>query len=612
MHAYVYTPRRTTILYPNSKPKHTFSPTIIEYSGRPPSPPPLRRPDAIKKQVRVEASELEEKARALRAEADSLMDEFQNAGGPPLGVQLGQLLLTKDDYIKRILSAWDTKNKGEFQKGEFRVNLRNTGIQTTAGEADALFDSWDDDKGGSLDMKELKLALIKCQNSAKAWNDSQLYDPNITKANALRKQAVLADQAAKATAEAAALEAELNEFTARMHARADVRLGALLSRRKIRAGAVVTNWARGKGEHAGELSKKEFREAVQALGMKETGPTPTTAADIDAVFDTFDEDGGGYMDADEAKEMVKGLQLAAEGAEHDKFLMERRVHKIWAQASKKAAQAFIPVVDDKQTPEMAMNTVKPEPTTAEKAAEEKKHKRDGLVAKKKKKTGEAPASAPAPSAAMMRIPLEGIKEGIKAGVEAVFGSERKKLLPADNSAQVKLVTGRLMNITLANAFNSWRSHLDWTKYYQQIFEQAGRAFVRPFLITSLTIWQKYIQDQTRIKKTLRRSISMIMKGDERILFNQWRLSVAVNHMRGQMWSAALKAFIQRSKPQMLKAFQRLRKHQIERGFQMRLAQSGPCAAAAFWIQANSLDACKCLRRNHQEAGDNESLRVERR
>ena len=73
--------------------------------------------------------------------------------------QLGLLLLSADDYIKRLLKDWDQKGKGEFLKGEFRLNLRNTGLNATSAEADALFDSWDDDKGGSLDLGELKRAL---------------------------------------------------------------------------------------------------------------------------------------------------------------------------------------------------------------------------------------------------------------------------------------------------------------------------------------------------------------------------------------------------------------------------------------------------------------------
>ena len=114
--------------------------------------------------------------------------------------------------------------------------------------------------------------------------------------------------------QAETMEGELEALVEALDSRADVRLGQLLSKRKIKPGAVVTQWSKSRGEHAGELSKAEFRTAVAALGLSNR----TTVADIDAVFDTFDEDGGGYMDTDEAKAMIKGLQATAEEAERDK------------------------------------------------------------------------------------------------------------------------------------------------------------------------------------------------------------------------------------------------------------------------------------------------------
>ena len=42
-----------------------------------------------------------------------------------------------------------------------------------------LFDSWDEDKGGSLDMKALKTALLKTQGKAEAFNSRSASDPSI-------------------------------------------------------------------------------------------------------------------------------------------------------------------------------------------------------------------------------------------------------------------------------------------------------------------------------------------------------------------------------------------------------------------------------------------------
>ena len=79
---------------------------------------------------------------------------------------------------------------------------------------------------------------------------------------------LLAEQWWRRRALAAALR-ELQERASERRAtraRADFQLGELLSKRRIKPGAVVTSWAKSRGAHQGELSKKEFREAVLELG----------------------------------------------------------------------------------------------------------------------------------------------------------------------------------------------------------------------------------------------------------------------------------------------------------------------------------------------------------
>ena len=201
MHAYVYTPRRQHVLFPRSKPRFTFSPAIsADRYVAPPPPPPLKRL-APPKASNMGKDELRDAAQRLRTEAEQLEIGAANTSKPPVSIQLG-LMLRRDDYIKRIIKEWDPKGKGELMKAEFRLHLRNFGLQATSAEADALFDSWDDDKGGALDMKELKAALIKTQNKARQWEVEQKNDPRIARAKALREHAVLADNAAIATEEA--------------------------------------------------------------------------------------------------------------------------------------------------------------------------------------------------------------------------------------------------------------------------------------------------------------------------------------------------------------------------------------------------------------------------
>ena len=70
-------------------------------------------------------TQLDELAQQLDSEVDGLQASRPE---PSLRVRFGLLLLSKDDFIKRILKDWDTKGRGEFLKGEFRLNLRNLGL----------------------------------------------------------------------------------------------------------------------------------------------------------------------------------------------------------------------------------------------------------------------------------------------------------------------------------------------------------------------------------------------------------------------------------------------------------------------------------------------------
>lgn len=136
-HASIWTPRHTHKLWP--KPKAKFQIKATPYVA-PPPPPPLKKPPPPD-EVHASAEFLETVADKLLSEANSLEGQKPQPG---VRIQLGLYLLEKDDAIKGVLKAWDTKNKGEFLKGEFRLNLRTTGIAASSAEADDLFDSWDE------------------------------------------------------------------------------------------------------------------------------------------------------------------------------------------------------------------------------------------------------------------------------------------------------------------------------------------------------------------------------------------------------------------------------------------------------------------------------------
>ena len=295
---------------------------------------------------------------------------------------------------------------------------------------------WDENKCGSLQLAELRVALAKCVSEATAFNNKP--DPAQEHIRKLQRRAQMADDAAQATEAADKAELALAEYRERLKTRADVRLGALLQKRMIKPGEVVVHWAKSKGEHAGELSKVQFRRAVLklfegrarrsprgrggrggggALGLGydpssggegegvdgapdvqqqqqqqqqqagaslqagDTGSAPespggddaegggggsgsgsggtphTSAAEIDAIFDEYDEDKGGYMDKDEAAAMIKGLRQVGLESEQEQRNLERDARVARAKATKKAAAAMAEVstevTDGAQLPDPA-------------------------------------------------------------------------------------------------------------------------------------------------------------------------------------------------------------------------------------------------------------------
>mgnify|MGYP006153470531 CR=1 FL=1 len=315
-----WTPRNTHVLLPHHgktnlfsatrKTKFTFSPSTTRQYISPNASPKIspgrkKAPPAAALKSLTPVSELEAQANEFLAEAASYeRSAVSNSAIPPLSIQLGLLVICKEDFIKRCLTQWDAKGRKEFAKTEFRLNLRKAGLDPAAFDADALFDKWDADGGGTLDLAELKGALTKVGTQARTWRFS--IDPAATQAVTLRTRAKYLHEAAEATTLTEQLESEFEALRESQAASAEIRLGALLARlciltctlhpsihrfhrsmqlhaphiqpcilhgcyvdartgellakRCIKPGTVVTKWSTSRGEHAGELSKTEFRE----------------------------------------------------------------------------------------------------------------------------------------------------------------------------------------------------------------------------------------------------------------------------------------------------------------------------------------------------------------
>lgn len=226
--------------------------------------------------------ELTEQAKALNNEALDLEKQAKQRVQPVI-VQLGQIFVKRPELIKKVVREWDTKGKGEYLKAEFRLHMRSLGLNCSSADSDAMFDGWDGDGGGTLDAKELTGALHAAMEKANKWQREIDSDPKASRALLLRRRATLADEAAEAAQQADELEDEFHNFEISVAENAEMRLGELLLKRRIKPGSVVINWSKSRGIHSEEVSKKEFRDGVSALGLAGSN---VKVQDIDTIFET--------------------------------------------------------------------------------------------------------------------------------------------------------------------------------------------------------------------------------------------------------------------------------------------------------------------------------------
>ena len=126
------------------------------------------KPKGKKKAKKTEEKVKDVSSNVLFEQARQRLQEASKAEEKALEVfstferQLGAALKKKGQKINELLRDWDSEGKGEIKKIAFRQKVRGSlGIKANNAEIDNFFNSMDEDKGGSLDLSELKPAL-KC------------------------------------------------------------------------------------------------------------------------------------------------------------------------------------------------------------------------------------------------------------------------------------------------------------------------------------------------------------------------------------------------------------------------------------------------------------------
>lgn len=253
--------------------------------------------------IGAKAEVLEDKVRPLRT---SVLED----GEKPLSVELGEILRERKTDVNQMMrdassSNTDDRKDGLIDKMEFRMFIRTlldqNGMLSNAvgaNEIDNLFPALDTDGSGSIDMAELKTALVVMDDSVKA-HQAQI-DVELARAHVYRARVSRIEPVIAATMRA---ENAVRDREAHLKKSVGNALGTMLLSKGLAVEDVAGLWTRD-----GPVDKVTFRRETEAMGWK------AEVAEIDGLFDRLARSSGGILDKNKLKELLSRLQADAEAS----------------------------------------------------------------------------------------------------------------------------------------------------------------------------------------------------------------------------------------------------------------------------------------------------------
>lgn len=463
----VWTPRNTTRKFP-----FRVVPPKITY--------PYKAPPRPRKRITIEEAMTPEGAETLARMAQAWLDEAarleRETPHPTLEILIGDILQVQNVALDRLLASWDPSGNGALTKGEFRSAVRSLGLAgTTSADIDALFEKYDGDASGKIEIAELKVALVLIKDSAKEHR-VKVMEPR-ERAERLRMRAEAAVEASKAVAQAEKLEAELDEFKSQLDGSLDVQLGHVLHRRKIRIGDIVGEWPESRQN---ELTRAEWRKHVSLLF-----PTPPTIASLDSVFDQIDSDSSGFLDVKEAKAALKELQARAKAATEELEMKTDEATRVRRRASKKA--------------QIALHEPSSKPPSP--------HLSENAPALPSDDDGGSPTSVFSRRMSSMAAMFAASPR--KTDGQKKDDAERKKA--AAERAQKALHA--LCNLKLSKGWQSW---VAWHEERREKLHRMGKALIilsNVELMRGYSTWARWYEERTRTLNIMRSGLTSLMMHD---------------------------------------------------------------------------------------------------
>ena len=210
-------------------------------------------------------------ADTMAAAEGALVELNRIKGSKTLGNTVGEALITKNFKVGEIVGQWDS-TKGEVSKPQFRKNLaKSLDVKAPAEQVDRLFDRFDKDSGGTLDLDELKAAMEILNEEHKQRENALAAQQAKHESLAKTAKSMQADvkKTYQADQDEAKQKAEAEAKEAKRRALAEAKAQAT---RDVAKEAAETKKAAEKAEFERKVEERRFAKAATAATLLPTAP----------------------------------------------------------------------------------------------------------------------------------------------------------------------------------------------------------------------------------------------------------------------------------------------------------------------------------------------------
>ena len=209
-----------------------------------------------------------------------------------LQFSLRDALARSSDRVCDLFRKWDEDKSGSIDKREFTRAVRALGFEVSDKDAGAVFDELDDDKSGKLEYKELNTMLRKGNGSEATKNNLK----RGSMADRSRNAAVTAKNINK-NYEGSRVSAlpPMVQLDATSGVSIIDQLSTILTEHSVKLIDLFREWDT---DGNGAIDKKEFRQAVAALGYD------VPKKEVDKLFDALDDVKDGMIEYGEFKQAL--------------------------------------------------------------------------------------------------------------------------------------------------------------------------------------------------------------------------------------------------------------------------------------------------------------------